>query len=287
MSVYKVPQDVEAEDKLIGPFTFRQFIYLIIVALLIYVAWVVGQIFLPLVLIPLPFILLFGAIALPLRKDQPMETYMAAIISFYLKPHKRLWEPDGIESLVEVTAPKAIEQQLTKDLSKGEAEQRLGYLAQVIDSQGWSVRKEGVRAPNSPMNTDVYYAAQQTRDMLDDNDTLSQSLDSMIEKSDEKRMENVLEKFHATSQAPVAVVPSPTADASQPHLTYNPYPTNMQQSVVEPDDDSQAVSTSVKQPSADIIELANDAELSVATIGQQANRINSKQASDEVVISLR
>ena len=28
MAQYKVPQDVEAEDKLIGPFSFRQFIYL-------------------------------------------------------------------------------------------------------------------------------------------------------------------------------------------------------------------------------------------------------------------
>ena len=27
MAVYKVPQDVEADDKLIGPFSFRQFIY--------------------------------------------------------------------------------------------------------------------------------------------------------------------------------------------------------------------------------------------------------------------
>ena len=33
MAVYKVPQDVEADDKLIGPFSFRQFIYLIIVAI--------------------------------------------------------------------------------------------------------------------------------------------------------------------------------------------------------------------------------------------------------------
>ena len=32
MAVYKVPQDVEADDKLIGPFSFRQFIYLLIVA---------------------------------------------------------------------------------------------------------------------------------------------------------------------------------------------------------------------------------------------------------------
>ena len=34
MATYKVPQDVEAEDKLLGPFTFRQFIYLLIACLL-------------------------------------------------------------------------------------------------------------------------------------------------------------------------------------------------------------------------------------------------------------
>ena len=30
MAQYKVPQDVEADDKLIGPFSFRQFVYLLI-----------------------------------------------------------------------------------------------------------------------------------------------------------------------------------------------------------------------------------------------------------------
>ena len=35
MAQYKVPQDVEAEDKLLGPFTFRQFVYLMIIGGLI------------------------------------------------------------------------------------------------------------------------------------------------------------------------------------------------------------------------------------------------------------
>lgn len=30
MAVYKVPQDVEAEDKLLGPFSFKQFVFLMI-----------------------------------------------------------------------------------------------------------------------------------------------------------------------------------------------------------------------------------------------------------------
>ena len=66
MAVYKVPQDVEADDKLIGPFSFRQFIYLIIVALSIAAAWGLGQLFIPLAIIPLPLIIFFGALALPL-----------------------------------------------------------------------------------------------------------------------------------------------------------------------------------------------------------------------------
>ena len=45
MAVYKVAQDVEADDKLLGPFTFRQFIYLIIVALAIALAWGLAQLF--------------------------------------------------------------------------------------------------------------------------------------------------------------------------------------------------------------------------------------------------
>lgn len=290
MSMYKVPQDVEADDKLVGPFTFRQLIYLGIVAALGYVTWVIGQIFLPLVLIPLPFILLFGAIALPLRKDQPMETYITALITFYLKPRRRIWEPDGIESLIEITAPRTIERQLTKDLSRSEAEKKLGYLAQVIDSGGWSVRTETVQSPNSPMNSDVYFAAQQTRDMLDSNDTLSKSLSTMIEKSDEKHIENVLEKIQAAQTAPIEPTTAPAAiqdDASQPHVSYDPYPYQIQQSVIEPDESMVGPSTSVNPPSADIIELANDADLSIATISQQANRINNKSADGEVVISLR
>ena len=48
MAVYKVPQDVEAEDKLLGPFSMRQFIYLIIAAMGIAIGWALAQVLLPL-----------------------------------------------------------------------------------------------------------------------------------------------------------------------------------------------------------------------------------------------
>ena len=54
MATYKVPQDVEADDKLLGPFSFRQFVYLIIVAASIGIAWILAQIFIGLIIIPIP-----------------------------------------------------------------------------------------------------------------------------------------------------------------------------------------------------------------------------------------
>lgn len=310
MAVYKVPQDVEADDKLIGPFSFRQFIYLIIVALAGAMAWGLAQIFILLVVIPLPIILFFGALALPLRKDQPMEIYLAAIVSFYLKPHRRLWDPDGIDTLIEITAPKILDAPRTKDITQEDADQRFAYLAEVVDSQGWSVRGGGAQAPNSAMNTDVYYAAQQTQDVLDSNNTVAQSFDYMMTASTERLKKEAMERMR---QAPTTPQPAPmtppvaaAADPSTIQPTYNPYPTSINQTVLQPVDDpahqfsaaayqapvnppaQTAPTTSDNTVSADIMNLANNTDLSIETIAREAHRIQEKNdASDEVVISLR
>lgn len=332
MAVYKVPQDVEADDKLIGPFSFRQFIYLIVVALAIAAAWGLSRIFLPLLIIPLPIIIFFGALALPLRKDQPMEIYLAAMVSFYLKPRRRMWDPDGIESLIEITVPKTVEVQRTKNLSQNEAQERFGYLAQLVDSQGWAVRGQGVQAPNSPMNSDVYFEAQQAEDILDVNTTVSQTLDHMIDQSDNRRHQEMINRMHQPptvapqppllvddtkpydffTQPPVQAVPSANSPFNQPldpslgNLAFNPYPTDIQQTVIQPIGDSKHSTkapvrksepkpvanttpiTSEKPVSPDIINLANNADLSIETIAREANRIHQKEDMDkEVIISLR
>lgn len=324
MAVYKVPQDVEADDKLIGPFSFRQFIYLLIVAGAIALGWGLSRLFVPLAVLPLPVVLFFGLLALPLRKDQPMEIYMAAIVSFYLKPRKRLWVADGIQSLVEITAPKTVEIQRTKELSQSEAERRLSYLADIVDTGGWAVRGVASPEPNSVMQSEAFFEAQQTVDILDDNGGVARSFDSMITQADAKRRQEIMDRIanqaptpasvpvqpqpvvvdpYATLQAPA---PQPAADTPEPHLSLNPYPASMHQSVVQPlsQQPPQAVaptpatqptptpasSTSETKVSPDIINLANNADLSIETIAHEAKRIQQKEQKlndDEVVISLR
>jgi hypothetical protein len=320
MAVYKVPQDVEAEDKLLGPFSFRQFIYLVIAVMAIAIAWVLGGLFIPLAIIPLPIIVLFGALALPLKKDQPMEIYLSAVLSFYLKPRRRLWQADGIQSLIEIVAPRTVEEQRTKDLSQSEAERRLSYLANIVDSRGWAVR--GVNYPESEnaLQTDVYFAAKQTQDMLDDTGTMAHTFDSMIDQAEAERRKEALNRMHqpvmqtqsvpdpySSLKPPVLsgqqfiVTPQPTTSNSitDVKVTYNPYPAAMHQAVINP-----LGSTPVMQPqpplpptptsapivSPDIINLANNSDLSIETIAHEAQRIHEKEeksSSEEVVISLR
>jgi len=322
MAVYKVPQDVEAEDKLIGPFSFRQFVYLIIAVVAIGLAWGLAQLFIPLALIPVPIIIFFGVLALPLRKDQPMEIYLAAVVSFYLKPRKRLWLPDGIQSLVEITAPKAVEVQRAKDLTQTEAERRLSYLADIVDTGGWAVRGVNSGPPTSSMQADVFYDAQQAEDVLDTQSGVAQSLTTMITQSDAKRREEMVQRMRQTPPEPVAPPPLPNPYASlastpqpqpaqDPHLTYNPYPTSIHQAIVTPLGEQPAIQprptpqpaptpppietpppTSEKPVSPDIINLANNPDLSIETIAHEAQRIHQKEtegdlANDEVVISLR
>ena len=298
MAVYKVPQDVEADDKLIGPFSFRQFIYLIIVTLSIAMAWGLAQLFIPLAIIPLPVIVFFSALALPLRKDQPMEIYMAAILSFYLKPRKRLWEPDGIESLIEITVPKTVEVQRTKDISQTEAQRRFSYLAEIVDSQGWAIRGAGVQAPNSAMRSDVYFAAQQTEDILDIDNTVAQALNQKLDLSDAKIHKEMIDiaKGKAVEPKPVSfdyfssTATSPGAPAD-PTVTYNPYPI-IQQSIVQPTNPNEQIhetapTTSEKPLAAGILNLASNTDLSIEAIAREANRIQKQDLSEEVVISLR
>lgn len=190
MAQYKVPQDVEAEDKLLGPFTFRQFIYLIVTAGCIALAYTLFQVFPLLALIPLPVIIFFGALALPLKKDQPMETYLAAIVSFYLKPRKRFWIPGEAESTIEITAPKQIEKPRARNISEEEAGHRLSFLADLIDTEGKSIRNV-----DSAVKEEYIAEANAIPDILDS--ASNANINQIINREEAERREKNINQLRA------------------------------------------------------------------------------------------
>lgn len=268
MAVYKVAQDVEADDHLLGPLTPRQFIYLIIAAMAAAIAFFLGRLLLPLAIIPLPIVLFFGMLALPLKKDQPMEVYFAAIISFYLKPRKRFWVPDGLTNLIEITAPRVLEEQRTKDFSGSEAESRLSYLASIVDTEGWAVRHviTNTSNQNTSMIGDVYNDAVATQDPLDTGSTVAQNFDSMLSESSARHRQQLVDSMHnpntfnPTTPQPthttVDMYASMYSQALQPatqqpsDIHFNPYPT-IHQSVVQPLGATNQTTTTPPTPMAD------------------------------------
>jgi len=249
MAQYKVPQDVEADDKLLGPFTFRQFVYLLITAALVGILIFLFQLFPVLAIIPLPFIALFGALALPIKKDQPMETYLAAVISYYLKPRTRTWTPGQKETTIQITAPKIIEDKKTRDITGEEATHRLSFLADIVDTQGQAVNAFN----NSTMRDDLVAEAASTADMFEDNrfDTLNIAIEQTNQaRHDElmKKMRSAIaenEAFQKVEIKPIAR-PASTPVASQPAPTQS-QPAPVQAQPVQPQPAQPAPVQSVPQ----------------------------------------
>ncbi len=141
MATYKVPQDVEADDKFLGPLSFKQFVfggltavcgYLVFILLTKNLAFLTPIFGLPMIV--------FGFLTFPWSKEQPTELWLAARIRFLIKPRRRIWDQTGMKHLVEITVPKQVARNFTDGLSQGEVRNRLSALATMVDSRGWAVK---------------------------------------------------------------------------------------------------------------------------------------------------
>ncbi len=141
MATYKVIQDIEAEDKLVGPLSLRQFIYGAIAALCAYLSFIAltkGAAFL--LIIFAPVMLFTGFFAAPFGRDQPTEVWALAKIRFFVKPRLRIWDQSGMKDFVNITVPKQVAKVYTDNLSQSEVHSRLRALASTLDTRGWVIK---------------------------------------------------------------------------------------------------------------------------------------------------
>ena len=260
MATYKVLQDVEAEDKLIGPLTLRQFIYAGISAICLYLSFLIvtrGLAFL--LVIFLPPAAVFGFLAFPWGRDQPTEIWALAKIRFLLKPRKRIWDQSGAKELVTVTAPPVI-QKTFNTLSETEVKSRLRALADTIDSRGWAVKSSAVnmstfqpalvlQQPSSDRLLNVNDFAQQVSnidvqaadDMLDElNNPRAQKVNTMIAQAEKAHRQKIIEEMNK---------PEPVKQPAKPANNY--WFLNEPSQPVKTPKDTVTFSTQVVTPGAD------------------------------------
>lgn len=103
---FQVPQNIDMEDKIIGPLTLIQFLYLLaggVVDYLIFLSigpsfvfWVIG----------LPIALISLALAFLKIQDQPLSYFVRAGLTYLSRPKIRLWQRQGLAPTVIFAAKK-------------------------------------------------------------------------------------------------------------------------------------------------------------------------------------
>ena len=287
MATYKVPQDVEAEDRLLGPFTFRQFVYLLIAAIAGALAAALFQIFPLLAILPLPVVIFFLILALPLKKDQPMETYLAAIVSFYMKPNKRFWRPGQGETTIQITAPKIVEKSRTRDISEEEASHRLSFLSNLVDSEGYAIRGNH----NGNFTENFIADTEDVNDFMDDSQ--NQNLINLMQKEKVARHAEIINQMKAAINNTENAMGPATISSHQATLGSNPFTQNQttpNQPTPNPFTQNQTTSNPSIQNANTLANrnqsilnsnyqnLANNQNFSINTISKEANRYRENLA---------
>jgi hypothetical protein len=235
MATYKVIQDIEAEDKLIGPLTLRQFIYAGVAALCGYLTFLVvtkGAAFLAAFF--LPIMAASGFFAWPWGRDQPTEIWALAKIRYLVKPRKRIWDQSGTKEMVTITAPKRVVVNYSNGLSQTEVHSRLRALAETIDSRGWAIKNVNVNMYGQPAlimgepDSDRLINAsalprevpsidvQASDDILDEhNNPVAHQFDTMIAASTKAHRQQILDRLHQSTTSQ----PATAATTSQQPLT--------------------------------------------------------------------
>ncbi len=220
MATYKVLQDIEAEDKFVGPLTLKQFIFAGITFVSLYLSIVFLTRHLWVLVLPLlPIILFCGFLAWPWGRDQPTEVWLLAKIRFMVKPRRRIWDQSGMQELVTVTAPKHELEYTSDNLSQTEVRSRLKALAETIDSRGWAVKNTNVNLSTQPSyatgtnqtdrlinlsdiarevpNADIHASD----DILDErNNPTAQHLEQMISASSQAHKQAAIQSLHTTAK---------------------------------------------------------------------------------------
>lgn len=137
MGQYKVPQNVEAEDTILGPLTIKQFIYVVIAIGWGFLCWRVfgvAPVIALFLMLPISGPLL--ALGLIRREGQSFETYFLAMIRFMLVPRQRTWLKDNAKvTMMEPEKPKETTE-LPSAKDPAEVRDELRKLTNIIESRG-------------------------------------------------------------------------------------------------------------------------------------------------------
>lgn len=88
---FTVPQFIDAEDRILGPITVRQFLILLVAFLLVALFWKLFS-FILFLLLSIPVLMLGGILAFVRINGMPFHFFVLNILQTLRKPHVRVWD---------------------------------------------------------------------------------------------------------------------------------------------------------------------------------------------------
>lgn len=302
MARYKVLQDIEAEDKLLGPLTLRQFIYAAIVIVMGFIAFRLLMVQWFLAIPFLPPIIFFGLLAAPFGGSQSSEVWLLGKIRYWVFPKKRIWDQEGLVQNVTITVPKKVEKHLTKDFDKEEAKSRLKALASTMDTRGWAVKNVSTNMYANPLAggdsserllsieavpQEDLAAVKPSEDVLDSTtNPLAGQIETMVAESDQQHKQDILQKMQQIRErqaAQAAAQPQPASAPSSPKVVQQPVAASVPQPTP-----TKPVATTAKPPvtQPQTTAILNNGNATQKPLSLEIQNDGNNDASDEVVISL-
>lgn len=255
MGQYKVPQNVEAEDKILGPLTFKEFLYA-----LMGFGWaaicfgIFRQAPAIMIVVGGPPTLLLLLLAFYNRDGQKFEQLLLAMVQFFATSRRRVWiKDDTIETFhIKPTAHQAEATQRDPAQVLSELEK----LSNLIDSRGWNHPPETDTAESSVLPATSHnervvppptpHAPEEApTDILDlKQSPLAQNLAELLRTAAEDVRAEAMQQMTGKFVAPAGPTPPPTS-----------------------------ISGVTAAPASDILKLATESdELTVSQIAAQATR---------------
>jgi len=222
MGQYKVPQDVETEDKILGPLSIKQFIYVIIGLLWAFLMW---RVFSFSIIVAIAFALpvtgFFLLLGFGRREGVPFEDYVVAFIRFLIVPRKRIWIKDDTKEQMVRESPKSL--QTTGSAKKEVSVGQLKQLATIIDTRG-NFKDPSVQIANDDTDAAVYanriigpsqnmdssqisvqgQLATQNDDVLDEAGQRSLAVNQLLENVEQSTKANAISQVQTALQEGVA-----------------------------------------------------------------------------------
>lgn len=146
---YKVPQNIDLEDKIVGPFTMKQFVYLLFGGGVIYAWWSFlsknYKDFTPeFLIIALPVGLLSFSLAIVKINDRPFEIFLANVFRFLLNPKQINWA-EGFKEEAVIMLDKEEDKSKTDSQEKSSAS--LDELAKALDKDSSTLVQQAKVTP--------------------------------------------------------------------------------------------------------------------------------------------